>query len=155
MASNSVPYASATSGERAKEQTVRILRQFGCSGVGFMDNFREHSTQLVFIWRDREVSMKISAQGWANMFLRENPWNSRRHVAEQLWNERALAQGEIAMYSVLRDWVKAQVTAMESGVLSFETAFLPHMLTRDGRTVAELVGQDETLFLPAAKGADA
>lgn len=155
MSNTSVPYASATSGERAKEQTVRILRQFGCKGVGFMDNFEEHSTQLIFYWRNREVSMKVSAQGWASMFLRQNPWNHRRHVGEQLWKERALAQGEIAMYSVLRDWVKAQITAMESGVMDFETAFLPHMLTRDGRTVRELIGGDDTLFLPTPAGDEA
>lgn len=38
---------------------------------------------------------------------------------------------------MLRDWVKGQLTAVESGMLSFEAVFLPYILTADGRPVVE------------------
>jgi hypothetical protein len=47
----------------------------------------------------------------------------------------------------LRDWVKAQVTIIESGIVSFEAVFMPFMLTNDGRTVLERV--KDTNLLPA------
>lgn len=43
----------------------------------------------------------------------------------------------MSVCSVLRDWVKGQTTAVECGVLSFETAFMPYMLLPDGRRVID------------------
>ena len=37
----------------------------------------------------------------------------------------------------LRDWVKGQVTAIETGMLSFEGAFLGQILLPNGQTVLE------------------
>jgi len=51
----------------------------------------------------------------------------------------------VAVNSVLRDWMKGQVTAIECGILSFEAVFLPHMLTHDGRTVIERLGETDLL----------
>lgn len=41
------------------------------------------------------------------------------------------------MCSVLRDWVKGQVTAVECGIMSFEAAFMPHMLLPTGERVID------------------
>ncbi len=43
----------------------------------------------------------------------------------------------VAAYSILRDWIKGQITAIETGVLSFEGAFLGQILLANGRTVIE------------------
>lgn len=67
----------------------------------------------------------------------------------QTYEARALNQGLVAVNSMLRDWVKGQVTAVECGMLSFEAVFMPHMLTRDGRSVLDCV-KDTQLMLPAA-----
>jgi hypothetical protein len=45
----------------------------------------------------------------------------------------------LAVSSILRDWIKGQVTAVECGILSFEAVFLPYMLTHDGRPLIERV----------------
>ena len=42
-----------------------------------------------------------------------------------------------AVNSILRDWIKRQVTAIECGILSFEAVFMPYMLTSDGRPLLE------------------
>ena len=36
------------------------------------------------------------------------------------------------MNAILRDWIKGQVTAIETGVLSFEAVFMPYMLMLTG-----------------------
>ena len=53
-------------------------------------------------------------------------------------NEAALV---LAVNSILRDWIKGQVTAVECGILSFEAVFLPYMLTHDGRPLIERVSE--------------
>lgn len=54
------------------------------------------------------------------MYLKEYPWSGRIRVTHAQHEERAIAQGLIAVNSILRDWVKGQITAVECGILSFE-----------------------------------
>ena len=132
-----LPYANTSSGVRARDEILRILKRFGCESVGFMDEFDTHTLMLAFRWKGRNIQLRASASGWANAYLRENPWSHQRRSTKHDWESRALDQGMIAVNSILRDWVKGQVTAIETGILTFEHVFLPYMLTSDGRTVAE------------------
>jgi hypothetical protein len=75
------------------------------------------------------------------MYLKKNPWTYQRRSTKQEWEQKALQQGRIAIYSMLRDWIKGQVTAIECGMLSFEAVFMPFMLTSDGRSVIERVNE--------------
>jgi hypothetical protein len=107
----------------------------------------KHETFLAFKHRGGQVQMSVSAKGWAAMWMKENPYNGRRRVTRHEYEQEALKQGHIAVNSILRDWVKAQVTIIESGIVSFEAVFMPFMLTNDGRTVLERV--KDTNLLPA------
>ena len=150
----SVPYASATSGERARGEIRKLLQRFGCESVGFMDEFAEQRLLLAFQWRGHQVHLRASARGWADLYLRENPWNNRRRCSEREWEERAVEQGMVAVNSILRDWVRGQITAVETGITEFRHVFLPYLVTAGGETVAELVDRrgGELLELPEMKG---
>jgi hypothetical protein len=141
------PYAHA-SGKNARDEICKILRNFGCENVGFMDNFAENSILLAFRHRGRNVQLQASAKGWAKMYIRENPWTSRKRVSRQEYEDRAMVQGMSAINSILRDWVKGQVTAIETGVLSFDDVFLPYMLTSDGRPLVEHIAAQGLLPEP-------
>ena len=60
---------------------------------------------------------------------------------------RALEQGTIAVNSILRDWVRGQIVAIETGITEFRHVFLPYMVTANGETVAELVDRRGTQVL--------
>lgn len=143
-----VPYEGASSGMKARDELTRILKRFGCENVGFMDDFAEGTVLLAFRHRGRSVQLKASAKGWATMWLKEHPYNRARKSSEAQWKAKALAQGLIAVNSILRDWVKGQVTAVETGILSFEAVFVAHMLTSDGRSVLERIQSDNLLPPP-------
>ena len=64
--------------------------------------------------------------------------------------DKALSQAQISVCSVLRDWAKAQITAIESGVMSFEDAFLPHMLLANGTRVVDAARSANLLPPPVA-----
>jgi hypothetical protein len=146
MAPNT-PYAQAISGVAARDEITKLLRRFGCSSIGFMDNYETHEVLLVFEHRGRKMQLRASAKGWAALYLKEHPYNYRHKGGEQQHRENALTQGQIAINSILRDWVKGQLMAVETGILSFDAVFLPFMLTHDGRTVSERA--DQLGLLPA------
>lgn len=141
-----VPYEGASSGARAREEITSLLRRMGCEEVGFMDDFAKHEVLLAFRHRGRPVQLKANAKGWAAMYLKAHPFSSRSRGTRQDYEQRALRQGLIAVNSILRDWVKGQVVAVECGMMSFEAVFMPHMITSDGRPLIERLA--ETKFLP-------
>lgn len=144
----SVPYASASSGAVARDEVTKILRRFGCESVGFMDDFEKHEVLLAFTHRGRPIQLRASAAGWAQMFLKENPWSSRRYGNQRDYERKALQQGLVAVNSILRDWIKGQVTAVECGILSFEAVFMPYMLTADGRPLVDRIMEAKMLPAP-------
>ena len=105
-----IPYEKARSGMAARDEITRVLSRFGCQSVGFMDDFAEHSVLLAFQHKGRNVQLRASAQGWAALWLKENPYSTRRHCSLQDWKNKALQQGLIAVNSILRDWVKGHIT---------------------------------------------
>lgn len=146
----SVPYENATSGAAARDEITKLLRRFGCESVGFMDDFEAKEILLAFRHRGRQVQLKASAKGWAQMYLKAHPWSYRSRGNKIDHEQRALSQGLIAVNSILRDWVKGQVTAVECGILSFEAVFVPYMLTNDGRPAIERIL--EMNILPQLEG---
>jgi hypothetical protein len=136
----SVPYASASSGMKARDEITKMLQRFGCESVGFMDKFEEQSVILAFTHRGRPVQLQASAKGWAAMYLKERPYSHRMRGSRIDYEQAALRQGFVAINSILRDWVKGQITAVECGMLQFEAVFMPYMLTDDGRPVIERLG---------------
>lgn len=145
-----VPYAGAYSNTAARDEIARLLRRFGCESVGFMDDFERHEIILAFRHRGRPVQLRASAAGWAQMYLKEHPWSPRmRSKTPEEHKAAALRQGLIAVNSILRDWIKGQVTAVECGILSFEAVFIPFMLTANGRPLIERL--TETDLLPPGR----
>jgi len=96
---------------KARAEIVKMLQGFGCEQVGFMDNFDDCSVLLAFTHRGRQVQLRASACGWAAMYLTKNPWSSQRRVSRPQWERAALDQGPIAVNSILRAWVKGEITA--------------------------------------------
>ena len=132
-----LPYENATSGTKAFEQIEKVLRKFGCSNFGTMRDWDRGVLICQFTWNKRQVHIEASWRGYAEAWLKENPWSSRRTYTKDEWEMRARAKGEMAVPSILRDWIKGQVTAIEIGLMPFEHAFMPHMLAADGRPLIE------------------
>jgi len=143
----SVPYASAKAAS-AQGEIKKILRRFGCSKIGFMDDHENYTTTLYFVHRGRQVQMEASGKGWASMFLREEPWNKRRHLNQHDYEQAALNQGVRATSSILRDWVKGQITAIECGVLQFEHVFAPYMVSENGVRIVDVINKHLALPSP-------
>lgn len=134
----SLPYENATSGSRALDDVQKLMTGFGASRFGTMTDNEAGEILVQFTYRGRDVSIKASVRGYAAAWLKEHPYNPSRSRKTRIEHERAaLAQAQVSVCSILRDWIKGQITAVEVGLLSFEGAFLGQILLPTGQTVLE------------------
>lgn len=133
----SIPYESATAGDRAINELQKTLAAFGCQSFGTMTDQERQVMIVAFKWRDRQVHLEASWKGYAAALLKSRGHLNGYGNTQRKRERAALDQARISVCSVLRDWVKGQTTAVECGVMSFETAFMPHMLLKDGRRIID------------------
>lgn len=143
----SLPYEGATSGQKALGEIEKVLQRFGCASFGNMMDYERSELLVQFQYRGLPVSIKASINGYAAAWLKEHPWSFRKRASKIDHEREARRIASVAVYSVLRDWIKGQITAVETGILTFEGAFLGQILLPSGKTVLETA--TETKMLPA------
>ena len=144
-----LPYENATSGKNAIQEIQKMLRGFGCQKFGTGEDFETGELFVQFENRGRVVHLRASAKGYAAAWLRDHPFGPRTRSTRAEHEAKALKIGGIAVYSILRDWVKGQVTAIEIGMLSFDAAFLAQLMLPSGLTMIEHIEAQK--MLPAPK----
>jgi hypothetical protein len=140
-----LPYENATSGATALSDISKMLTNFGCQRVGTMTDNEKGCVIVQFTHRERDVSASASYQGYAAAWLRAHPYSHRTRSSLAQHQAKALAQAKISVCSILRDWIKGQVTAVECGILSFEGAFLGQIMLPSGETVLEKLAAQNML----------
>lgn len=141
-----LPYENATSGGAALEDIRKLLNKFGCTRFGTMTDQERGELIVQFTHRGRDIIAKASYKGYAAAWLREHPFGPRMKGTKVAHEAKALKQAEISVCSILRDWIKGQVVAIETGVLTLEGAFLGQiMLPGAGKTVLEAVMDSKLL----------
>lgn len=145
----SLPYENSTA-KAPLAELQRVLDKFGCQMFGTATDNERGMTIVQFKWRERNISLEASWKGYAAAWIKVHPWKgySYRGPTKEEHHQRALQQAQVSVGCVLRDWVKGQVTAIECGVMSFEAAFMPHMLLPDGRRLIDAVVSSNLLPPP-------
>lgn len=144
----SLPYENATSGEKAVQDMQKLLRSFGCGSFGQMMDYDKGELMVQFTYRQMPVSVKARIGGYAAAWLKEHPYSYRTRCTRIEHERKAKDIASVAVYSILRDWIKGQITAVETGILTFEGAFLGQILLPSGKTVLEHA-QSSNLLLTA------
>lgn len=144
-----LPYENSTSGERALGEIQKLLRGFGCNRFGSIIDDEAQEILVQFEYRGRQASVRASIRGYAAAWLRAHPYTHRTRSSRVEHERKAMQIASTAVYSILRDWIKGQITAIETGILTFEGAFLAQMMLPSGQTVLERIQSDN--LLPAPK----
>jgi len=140
-----LPYENATSGERALGEIQKLLRGFGCNKFGSMIDDGDGTVLVQFEYRGRSISVKASINGYATAWFKEHPWGTRTRTTKDRHQSKAMDIASVAVYSILRDWIKGQITAIETGILTFEGAFLGQIMLPTGKTILEHVAEQKML----------
>lgn len=134
-----LPYETATSGQRALAEIERLLHRFGCQSFGAMQDFEHGKLIVQFKYRGESIHVEASMGGYAASWLKAHPWSNRMRRSKVDHEREALRVASFAVYSILRDWIKGQIMAVETGILTFEGAFLGQILLGSGQTVLQHV----------------
>ncbi len=141
-----LPYENATSGGKALSDLNTILTKFGCTRFGTMTDTEKGELLVQFSYKGRDVSARASYRGYAVAWLKEHPYTTRTRISKQKHEEKALEQAKVSVCSILRDWIKGQVVAVETGILTFEGAFLGQLLLPNGNNVLEEVIERKLIY---------
>ena len=95
------------------------------------------------------MQIEASFEGYAAAWLRHHPYSPRMRITQAEYERRALEKGRVAVWSICRDWIKGQITAIETGILTFEGAFLGSILLPSGETITQHIEQQKLLPSPA------
>jgi hypothetical protein len=142
---SALPYSNTTSGDKALGEIQKILQRFGCGRFGVMTDWDAGVLLIQFELNGRQVSFPASFKGYAAEWLKEKPYNSNYRYSRVEHEKRALEIGSVAVYSILRDWIKAQVTAVETGLISFDEVFMAHIMLPNGTRMIEHVKSQNLL----------
>lgn len=146
-----LPYENATSGGAALEDIRKLLTKFGCARFGTMTDVENGQLIVQFCYRGRDITAKASYRGYAAAWLKEHPYGPRTRSTRAEHEAKAMNQAETSVCSILRDWIKGQFMAIETGILTFEGAFLGQILLPSGKTVLDSVMQSQMLPALEAK----
>lgn len=141
----SLPYEQAISGRRALDEVQKVLGRFGATRFGVMTDTEKREVIVQFTYRNRDILVRASVAGYAAALLKRSPYSGRMRKSREQYEREAVQQAEISVCSVLRDWIKGQITAIEVGALSFEGAFLGSILLSNGKTVLDTIEAQKLL----------
>ena len=120
--------------DRSLGEIRRTLRNYGAAGFAFGEN--EQGAMIEFVAHKRRVRFVLPMPNPAADEFTKTPTGEDRTA------KQAEALYETACKRVYRVFVlviKAQLEAVESGLVTFEDAFLPYTVLPGGLTVADVI----------------
>ncbi|GGC70428.1 hypothetical protein [Chelatococcus reniformis] len=126
-------YAATTevSVERSKMEIEQIVRRYGADG--FLSGWEGDRAMVQFRCQGRYVRFLMTLPDRAEKRFTQHSRGARSPEAALKEWEQACRQ----KWRALALMIKAKLEAVESGIVSFEQEFLPHVLPPDGTTVYE------------------
>jgi hypothetical protein len=128
-------YASQTTvnADRSRAEIEVLLKKFGASSFGYWSD--DDQAMIQFVYRGIRVQFAVPLPNPKDArFMQTEVRKSKRSIDEAL----RLYQKEVnRRWRALTLAIKAKLVAVEEGVFTFETEFMPHMITSDGRTIGQ------------------
>lgn len=149
-------YAEGTSVDpsRTRAELETLIEKHGATSYGWGKEGRR--AQVYFAMRDRKVMFRVELPDERDTAVvktasgRPRAFDSRGKALEQETKRR---------WRALLLVVKAKLESVESGIETFDQAFLPHFVMADGRTLSDalvpelatVLNGDPARMLPAAR----
>jgi hypothetical protein len=125
---------------KSRGEIDRLLREWGAKGIQWSDDFEHDTSVLRFVWRfeDLDYLARFTVRLPGRAELEEHAIDGRTgRVSERKLEALLDARGK-REHRLLLLWLKAALNAVEAGLVTAETLFLPFLEGRDGQTVGEI-----------------
>lgn len=120
---------------RSREELERLLRNRGATG--FMAGWEEGNDYHMVAFRIAERLIRLTVpRSWVDEHARTPTGRQRTETAAQ----REAEAEERRRWRSLLLVIKARLVAVDDGVETLETAFLPWVVLPNGQTIAEWIG---------------
>lgn len=148
-------YASDTAVpvEKSKEEIARLLRQWGCIGLQWTENWKQSNAQLRFCWPHNGVEYIVRLSLVFPTDAEMERTCTIRHKtrdARLAWLDKEREQTARAIYRIVLIKLKADFNMVSAKMATVVEVFLPFLEDAQGRTVAEIA----TPRLPELLGPD-
>lgn len=127
-------YATETtvSSERSRNEIEKVLQRFGASHFGYMTEPGKASIAFVANRRPVRIDLPIPSPNEERFW--KTPTGRRRAESEagRVWDQEVRSR-----WRALAMHVKSLLASVEVGVVTFEEAFLAHLVLPGGKTVSQ------------------
>ena len=127
---------------RSREEIVQLLRSWRVDGITWADDFERSRVVLRFVWHrrggDERYLARFAIQLPDRKALEPRAIDQRNGTVSEKKLARLMAERGMHEHRVLLLWLRAAFNAVEAGIVSAETLFLPFLEDQEGRTVAEV-----------------
>lgn len=128
---------------KSKDDITKLLREWGADRVAWQEDFKNGVILLGFVWTKdtRQFGARIEVRLMTEKEIREAPENldKRTHKPSEVRIAQALERQGRSEMRLLLLWLKAAFNAVEAGIVTPETLFMPFFITVDGETVADVI----------------
>lgn len=121
--------------ERSQAEIQQTLRRYGATGFVFAQDDERHQAMIQFRAQGRMVKLVLPLPDPDDEAFRLTP--QRRTPRSPQKRREAYEQEVRRRWRSLALFVKATLEAVEAGIITFDRAFLAHLMLPDGRTVAQ------------------
>jgi len=129
-------YAATTSvtSEKSRNEIERTLRRYGADDFAYATN--RSQAMIAFVAHNRQVRFILPMPDpGAREFTHTPTGRAKAPGAREEAYEQAIRQ----RWRALALMVKAKLEAVDSGIVSFEQEFLPHIILPGGQTVYQQI----------------
>jgi len=142
-------YSTRISAQQTAGEVQRTLAQHGAKAVMVEYGEDGEAESLSFQVKRGDTTLSFSLPIEPNSVLRVL---HRQYDSGQLHRARADKEQAVRVgWRILKDWVEAQMAILETEMVTMEQIFLPYMLTRDNKTLYQMM-IDRGFYLPEGKG---
>lgn len=152
-------YTTKIDPDKTASEIAKILSMHGASAVMTeYDPVEGFVTALSFKIKlnEQQLSFKLPSD-WHPVYeilirgkKKPSSWGTgNRSVAH--WESEHKLQAVRTAWRIIKDWVEAQCALIETQMVSTAQVFLPYVIMRDGKTLAETVAQNPQFLLGEGK----
>ena len=124
---------------KSRGEIDSLLRAWGCGQIQWSDDYERGRVRLQFVWQrqERAYLARFDLQLPSDADLRSRAKDGRSQKFSEPKYRKLMEGNGRREHRALALFIKAALNAVEDGIISPEQVFLPYLVGRDGRTLAE------------------
>jgi hypothetical protein len=132
-------WSTSVSVSKSEGQLRDMVKRFGATQYCLLEDWDNNTVTVQFFYKNMPVEFRLRIEKLVETRLREEPWTSRKRKSKDKYIEEVHKKAKGVGMRILVHHIKAAFLAVEYGLVEFEEVFLPHFVTKTGKTLGEVL----------------